>query len=142
VTTLEFKNLTLGGIRFLVEEYEKSKHDHARHPPQPMWVRISGLPYRFFKKIEFKRITDELSGSILMEVDLRSSNHLDFSYLRLKLGVADTYIIPPFRKIKFIDFDGTISFHTLFFKIDHEANMLMVEPLNRDQTQGIKIKSY
>jgi hypothetical protein len=31
-TTLEFKSLTLGGIRFLVEEYNQEKHDHIGHP--------------------------------------------------------------------------------------------------------------
>jgi hypothetical protein len=49
-TTFEFKSLTLEGIRFSVEGYNKIKHDNADHPPLPTWVKISGLPYRFFKK--------------------------------------------------------------------------------------------
>jgi hypothetical protein len=81
-TTLEFKSLTLGGIRFSVEEYNKIKHYNADHPPLPTWVKISELPYRFFEKIKFERIIDELSGSILIDVDPRSSNHLDFSFFR------------------------------------------------------------
>jgi hypothetical protein len=40
-TTLEFKALTLGGIRFPVEKYNKEKHDNARH--LPLWVKISDL---------------------------------------------------------------------------------------------------
>jgi hypothetical protein len=105
-TTLEFRALTLGGIRFPVE-YKREKHDNAGHPPMPLWIKISGLPYRFFKRIEFERIAEELSGSTLLEVDPRSSNHLDFSYLRLKVGVADVDIIPPFRKLKFTEINGS-----------------------------------
>jgi Domain of unknown function (DUF4283) len=137
-TTLEFKNLTLGGIRFPVEEYNKVKHDNTGHPPIPTWVKISGLPYRFFKKFEFERIADELSCSILLEVDPRSSNHLDFSFLRMKLGISDIDVIPLFRKMKFHDFDGSISFHIMFFEIDHEPTMLMVNPSDQDP----KVKTY
>jgi hypothetical protein len=86
-TTLELGALTLGGIRFPVEAYNIEKHDNPGHSPLPLWVKITGLPFIFFKKYEFERIAVELSDSLLLEVDPRSSNHLNFTSLRLKLGV-------------------------------------------------------
>jgi Zinc knuckle len=139
-STLELGSITLGGIRFPVEAYNNDKHDNAGHPPLPIWVKITCSPYRFFKKFEFERIADELSGSLLLEVDPRSSNHLDFTSLRLKLGVSDLDVIPPFRKLKFTDNNGIIRFFTLFFEIDHEANMLMVDSTyNSNQNHKTKI---
>jgi hypothetical protein len=114
-TTLEFRALTLGGIQFPMEEYNKENHDNASHLPMSPWIKISGLPYHFFKKFEFECITKELSGSTLLEVDPRSSNHLDFSYLRLKVRGADLEVLSPFHKLKFIKFDGLVTFYTLFF---------------------------
>jgi hypothetical protein len=60
----------------------------------------------------------------------------------MKLGIADIDVIPPYRKMKFLDLDDSVSFHTLFFEIDHEANMLMENPSEQDPNQGIKIKTY
>jgi Domain of unknown function (DUF4283) len=140
-TTLEFRSLILGGIRFPIEAYNKEKHDNAGQPPLPVWVKITGLPYRFFKKYEFERIADDLSGSILLDVDPRNSNHHDFSFLRIKIGIADIEVIPPFRKLKFTEGDGSVSFHTLYYNLDHEANMLMEDSLNQDPRQT-KVKAF
>jgi Domain of unknown function (DUF4283) len=105
-----------------IEAYNKEKHDNAGQPPLPVWVKITGLPYRFFKKNEFERIADDLSGSILLDVDPRNSNHHDFSFLRIKIGIANIEVIPPFRKLKFTEGDDSVSFHTLYYDLDHEAN--------------------
>jgi hypothetical protein len=35
-----------------------------------------------------------------------------------------------------------LAFTPCFFKIDHEANMLMENPSEQDPNQGIKIKTY
>jgi hypothetical protein len=44
--------------------------------------------------------------------------------------------------MKFHDLDDTVSFHTLFFEIDHETNMLMENPLDHNPNQGLKVKTY
>jgi hypothetical protein len=134
--------LTLGGIRIPVEAYNKEKHDNPGHSPLPLWVKITRLPYRFFKKYEFERIADELSGSLLLEVDPRSSNHLDFTSLRLKLRVSDLEVIPPFRKLKFTESNGVVRFYILFFEIDHEVNMLMVDYVDEDPHRNPRTKTY
>jgi hypothetical protein len=95
----------------------------------------------FFKKNEFERIADDLSGSILLDVDLRNSNHHDFSFLRIKIGIADIEVIPPFRKLKFTERDGLVSFHTLYYEFDREANMLMEDSLDQDP-RHTKVKAY
>jgi hypothetical protein len=81
-----------------MEAYNTELQDHAGHPPVPTWVKVTGLPYRCFKKFEFERIVDELSGSLLLELDPRSNNHLYFTTLRLKLGIADIKLIHLFRR--------------------------------------------
>jgi Domain of unknown function (DUF4283) len=83
---LEFGEIELGGVHFPIEAYKRTRHDIQGHPLIPMWIRIRGLPYRFFKKHEFEHIADDLGGAILMEVDPRSGNHYDFSILRIKVG--------------------------------------------------------
>jgi Domain of unknown function (DUF4283)/Zinc knuckle len=93
-TTIEFGDLDLGGIRFKVEAYNTRKHDHQGHPPTPFWIKICGLPYRLFKPEEFQKIAHDLGGGTLLDVDPRSSYHLDFNYVRLKIGVCDKEIIP------------------------------------------------
>jgi hypothetical protein len=83
-----------------------------------------------------------LSGSLLLEVDPRSSNHLDFIILILKVGVSDVDVIPPFRKLKFIEEDGSVRFYILFFEIDHKANVFMVDDLDSNPNLNLKTKAY
>jgi hypothetical protein len=63
---IEFAEFDLGGSRFFLEPYNLHKHNHTGHPPIPLWIRITRLPYRFFKIEEFKRISDDLGGDILL----------------------------------------------------------------------------
>jgi Domain of unknown function (DUF4283) len=81
--------LELGGICFPVEAYNRERHDIQGHPPFPTWIKIRGLPYRFFNKHEFEIIAYDLGGGILLEVDPRSNNHYDFSVLRMKVGICE-----------------------------------------------------
>jgi hypothetical protein len=76
-----------------------------------------------------------------LDVDPRNSNHHDFSFLRIKIEIADIEVIPPFRKLKFTEVDGSVSFHTLYYELDHEANMLMEDSLDQDPRQT-KVKAY
>jgi hypothetical protein len=89
-------------------------HDIQGHPPIPLWIKIKGLPYRFFKRTEFERLADDLGGGIFMEVDPRSGNHYDFCVLRMRVDVCDRDIIPPYRKMKFTNVNGIATFYTLF----------------------------
>jgi Domain of unknown function (DUF4283)/Zinc knuckle len=109
-TMIEFGELDLGGYRFTLEPYDLRKHDFIGHSPIPFWIRVTGLPYRFFKDEEFKRIADDLGGGILLDVDPRSGYHLDFCYLRLRIGVCDREVIPKYRKLKFTETNGTVTF--------------------------------
>jgi Domain of unknown function (DUF4283) len=97
-TTIEFGDIDLGGIRFPVEAYDKIKHDIQGHPPIPLWIKIKGLPYRFFKKYEFERLADDLRGGVLIEVNLRVGNHYDFSVLRLRVGFVTGMLSLPFER--------------------------------------------
>jgi hypothetical protein len=60
----------------------------------------------------------------------------------MKLGIADINAIPPYRNMKFLDLDDSISFYAIFFEIDHETNMLMENPIEQDPNQDIKVKIY
>jgi Domain of unknown function (DUF4283)/Zinc knuckle len=121
-TTIEFGDLDLGGIRFKVEAYNTRKHDHQGHPPIPFWIKIRGLPHRLFKPEEFQKIAQDLGGGTLLDVDPRSGYHLDFNYVRLKIGVCDKETIPEYRKVKFTDENGMVSFHILKFEIEEELD--------------------
>jgi hypothetical protein len=88
-----------------------------------MWIKIKDLPFRFFKKKEFERITDDLEGGLLMEVDPRSGNHYDFSVLRMRVGVCDRDIVPSFRKMRFNEVNGAVTFYTLFYEIEDDLNL-------------------
>jgi Domain of unknown function (DUF4283) len=120
-TILELRVLDLGGIKFPVEVYNSKKHDFHGHKPVPIWIIIRGLPYRFFKNNEFMRIADDLSGGVLLDIDPRSDTHLDFSYLIMKVGVANVDVILPFRKMKFTDRLGQVTFHHLTYEINFYA---------------------
>jgi Zinc knuckle len=137
-TTIELGGLDLGGIRFPVESYNRMRHDIQGHPPIPLWIKIKGLPYRFFKRTEFERLADDLGGGILMEVDPRSGNHYDFYVLRMRVGVCDRDIIPPYRKMKFTDVNGIATFYTLFYEVEDDLNMKLL----KEQELGAKRKIY
>jgi hypothetical protein len=66
---IEFGELDLGGLCFPIEAYNLKKHDISGHPHIPMWIKIQGLLYRFFKDEDFKRIVDDLGGGILLDID-------------------------------------------------------------------------
>jgi Domain of unknown function (DUF4283)/Zinc knuckle len=138
-TSIEFGTIDLGGIRFPVEGYDKIKHDIQGHPPIPLWIKIKGLPYRFFKTQEFERISNDLGGGVLLEVDPRSGNHYDFTILRLRVGVCDREVVPPFRKLKFTEQNGIVSFYTLFYEVEDDLNQ---ELLEIDLEMGNKRKAF
>jgi Domain of unknown function (DUF4283) len=52
----------------------------------PVWIQILGLPYHLWQNLKFHRIADELGG-ILLDVDPRSAHYIDFTILRLRVGV-------------------------------------------------------
>jgi hypothetical protein len=52
----------------------------------------------FFKHTELVRIVKDFSREVLLDVDPRSDTHLNFSYLKMKVGVCDADVIRPFRK--------------------------------------------
>jgi hypothetical protein len=45
----------------------------------------------------------------------------------MKVGICDREVIPPFRKLKFTEENGAVTFYTLFFEVDED---LIIE-LNR-----------
>jgi hypothetical protein len=122
-TTIELGGLDLGGIRFPVESYNRIRHDIQGHLLIPLSIKITGLPYRFFKKHEFKHMADDLEGGILMEVDPRLGNHYDFCVLQMRIGVCDRDIIPSFRKLKFTDINRAVTFYTLFYEVEDDLNL-------------------
>jgi Domain of unknown function (DUF4283) len=128
-TTIEFGDLDLGGIRFLAEAYNHRKHDQQGRPPIPFWIKITGLPNHLFKPEEFHNIANDLGGGVFLDVDPRSSYHLDFNYLRLKIGVFDRDIIPEYRKTKLTDENDVVSFHILKFEVEDEMDEVF-EDLN------------
>jgi hypothetical protein len=76
-------------------------------------MKIRDLPYILFKPKEFQRLTDDLGRRVPLDVDPRLGYHLDFTYLRIKVGLCDRGVIPTYRKTKFTDENGVIFFHDL-----------------------------
>jgi hypothetical protein len=142
---IEFGELNLDGYRFTLEPYNMRKHDFTGHSPILFWIRVTSLPYRFFRDEEFKRIVDDLGGGILLDVDPRSSYHLDFCYLRLRIGMCDRDVIPKYRKLKFTEINGNVTFYHLKYDVEDNSVDIGDDTLGHDPdigNSGHKRKPY
>lgn len=118
-TTIRLAEVCLGGFTFPIEAYRRAKFEGGHHPI-PVWIKMYGLPYRFFKPVEYQRIADSLSGGILLDVDRKVIDHVDFRVLQMKVGVCDKKIIPPLKKLKFVEDDGEVKFFVMRFEIESD----------------------
>lgn len=50
--------------------------------------------------MEFEKITYELNGGIILDLNLRYTNYLGFCVLRMTVGVGDREVIPLYHKMK------------------------------------------
>jgi hypothetical protein len=57
----------------------------------------------------------------------------------MRVGVCDRDVIPSFRKMKFTEHNGIISFYTLFYEVEDDLNN---ELLVKEMEIGNKRKSY
>lgn len=118
-TAIRLEEVRLGGFTFPIEAYSRAKFEGGHHPI-PIWIKVYDLRYRFFKPVEYLRIVDSLSGGILLDVDRKVIDHIDFRVLRMKVGVCDKEVIPPLRKLKFVEDDGEVKFFVLRFEMESD----------------------
>jgi Domain of unknown function (DUF4283) len=108
----------LGDVQFIVEPYDFKKFD-AGMDPMILWVNITGLPPHVWKEEVFNRIALKLGGYFIEE-DPRSWEHIDFTILRIRVGVKSKEVVLPYRKMTFIDDDDSHRFYDLLFKVEDE----------------------
>jgi hypothetical protein len=106
---------------FPMEPFDPSKYDRKGKYLVYVRVHVLGLPYHLWRDLKFHRIADELGG-VLLDVDPRSADHIDFTMLRIRLGVPALVSIPSCRNIFFLDPQGKIKLYHLSFDTDISTN--------------------
>jgi hypothetical protein len=77
------------------------------------------LPPHLWKEEVFNRIALEL-GDYFIETDPHSWEHIDFTVLRIRVGVKSKEVVLLCRNMAFIDDDGSHRFYDLLFKVEDE----------------------
>jgi Domain of unknown function (DUF4283) len=108
--------LILGDIVFPIEPFDLLKYDKGKDLVS-VWVQVLGLPYHLWQDYEFHRIADELGG-VLLDVDPRSPHHIDFTLLRIRVGVSDMDVLPSYRNMFFPNLKDKVKLYLLSFTPD------------------------
>jgi hypothetical protein len=121
-------DIWLRGVCFIMEAYNWAQHGGG-HAPIPFWIQMRGLSFSLWRPSEFKHIANEMRDNILMDVDSRSEKHLDLDVLCMQVGVFERNIISSHIKLKFIDDDHRIYFHTLSIDIEGATSFVQAPPI-------------
>jgi hypothetical protein len=73
--------------------------------------------------LQFHRIADEIEG-VLLDVDPRFVDHIDFIVLRIRIGVPALEFIPSCCNMFFSDSQGRVKIYQLSFDIDISTNSI------------------